>query len=70
MYYVVMNIGNTCNLESGKSRNFTVDHHETLHTAKYGIDDLYSTMGYCVEVGTDSRIVSRSTQFLIKVVLF
>ena len=44
----------------------------TLHTifAKYSIDDLYSRMEYCVEVGTDSRIVSRSTKFLDEVVLF
>ena len=48
----------------GNEAIFTVDHHETLHTAKYGIDDFYSTMGYCVEVGPDSRIMSRSTQLM------
>ena len=53
-----------------KRRILTVDHHETLQTARYGIDDLNTIMGYCVQVRPDSRIVSRSTQFLDKVVLF
>ena len=36
-----------------------------VHTAKYGTDDVYSTMGYCVEVGPDSRIVSPSCHLLL-----
>ena len=73
MCYVVMNIANTCtcNLVSAKKNcNFTVDRHEILHAAIHDIDDLNSMMGCCVEVGPDSRIVSRSTQFLDKVELF
>ena len=48
---------------------FTVIHHETLHAAKYEVDDVYNTKEYYdrVEAGPDSRILSYSTQFLERV---